>query len=261
MGQNKEFNDTDLLDLISGIAKMFEIYSIIIHPNFKPFSTVINITPAEYKFVINKKRKETEREMEKIRNEHRSLLEDVKKVNELREMNLEYLKIENSIEYMENFLFMQTKNICKIMSEQEFINNLGDGIYELTALGNIAANIAEIHPLPFTKIMMNNAYFGDFTPKLLIGLFSCFTDVKIPYDQRISIPTIDNQPLKRSINEIIEQYKLYESMEHGLDLRTGINYENALIFDKYSVSNSKVKMPIPINLNKNGSPKTPNSTS
>ena len=52
-GCNKEFNDEELLQLISGIAKMFEIYSVIIHPNFKPFSTVINITPSEYKFVIN----------------------------------------------------------------------------------------------------------------------------------------------------------------------------------------------------------------
>jgi hypothetical protein len=52
-GCNKEFNDEDLLLLISGIAKMFDIFSVIIHPNFKAFSTVINVSPEEYKYVIN----------------------------------------------------------------------------------------------------------------------------------------------------------------------------------------------------------------
>jgi antiviral helicase SKI2 len=71
-----------------------------------------------YKHVVNKKRKETEREMEKMRSENRTLLEDAKKVNELREMNLEYYKIKGSIEYMEQYVFTQTKNICKIMVEE-----------------------------------------------------------------------------------------------------------------------------------------------
>jgi hypothetical protein len=52
-GCNKEFNDDDLVQLVSGIAKMFNINQVIIHPNFKPFSVFINITPEEYKFVID----------------------------------------------------------------------------------------------------------------------------------------------------------------------------------------------------------------
>jgi len=52
-GCNKEFNDDSLIQLISGIGKMFDISKAIIHPNFKPFSSFINISPAEYKFVIN----------------------------------------------------------------------------------------------------------------------------------------------------------------------------------------------------------------
>jgi len=52
-GSNKEFDDVDLIYLISGLSKMFQIYEVIIHPNFKPFSTTINIKPVEYKNVIN----------------------------------------------------------------------------------------------------------------------------------------------------------------------------------------------------------------
>uniref|UniRef100_A0A6C0LAP1 Helicase ATP-binding domain-containing protein n=1 Tax=viral metagenome TaxID=1070528 RepID=A0A6C0LAP1_9ZZZZ len=189
-----------------------------------------------YKHVVNKKRKETEREMEKMRNENRTLLEDVKKVNELRDMDMEYHKIKESIEYMEQYLFSQTKNICKILVDDGFINHLGDEIYDLTALGNIAANIAEVHPLPISKKMCDSAYFADFGPKQLVGLFSCFTDVKIPSDQRYSIPITEDKQLKQMIHDMVGFYKNYESIENGLDLRTGIKYESALIFDMVDYS-------------------------
>jgi hypothetical protein len=52
-GCNKEFDDNDLLYLIGGLSKSFQIYSTIIHPNFKPFSTFINIKPSDYKLVID----------------------------------------------------------------------------------------------------------------------------------------------------------------------------------------------------------------
>jgi len=52
-GCNKEFNDKNLIELICGLSKLFDIYKVIIHPNFKPFSTIINVKPSEYKYVIN----------------------------------------------------------------------------------------------------------------------------------------------------------------------------------------------------------------
>jgi superfamily II RNA helicase len=190
------------------------------------------------KQAVNKKRKEIEREMDNSRNEYRTLLEDVKKVKELWDMDTEYHKLKDSIEYMEQYVYTQTQNICKIMSEEGVINDLGDSIYELTAQGKIAANIAEVHPLPISKKMCDNAYFADFTPKQLVGLFSCFTDVKIPSDQKYSIPITEDKLLKQTINDLIGMYKNYESKEFEVDLHTGINYENALVFDMVDYSMS-----------------------
>jgi len=190
------------------------------------------------KQAVNKKRKEVDRELEKMRSEYRTLLDDVKKVNELWEMDTEYHKLKDSVEYMEQYVFTQTQSICSIMAEDGVVKSLGDGIYELTAQGKIASNIAEIHPLPISRKMCDNAYFADFTPKQLVGLFSCFTDVKIPSDQKYSIPITEDKLLKQTINYLIGMYKNYESKEYELDLRTGINYENALIFDMVDYSMS-----------------------
>lgn len=52
-GNNKEISDKDLIDIVSGFSKMFEIYNVIIHPNFKPFSSFINVNPSDYKKVID----------------------------------------------------------------------------------------------------------------------------------------------------------------------------------------------------------------
>jgi superfamily II RNA helicase len=187
------------------------------------------------KVAVNKKRKDIEREMDKIRNEYRTLADDVQKVKELALMDSEYNKHKDSIEYMEQFIKSQTDAVCQIMVEHGHLNTMGEE-YELTMLGVIASNIAEIHPLPISKIMSENGYFSDFTSKQLVGLFSCFTDVKIPSDQRSSIPLIDDYLLKKTIQDLVGLYRSYEDKENLLDIRSGIKYESAMIFDMIQYS-------------------------
>jgi hypothetical protein len=185
---------------------------------------------------VNKKRKDIEREMDKIRNEYRTLLDDVQKVRDLIVMDIEYNKQKETIGYMEQFIKSQTDAICNIMVEHGFLNSMGEE-YEFTKMGMVASNIAEVHPLPISKIMFENAYFADFTSKQLVGLFSCFTDVKIPSDQRASVPLIDNHLLKKTIQDLAALYGSYESRENEFDVRTGIRYESAMIYDmiQYSI--------------------------
>jgi hypothetical protein len=187
------------------------------------------------KTAVNKKRKDIEREMDKIRNEYRTFAEDVQKVRELTAMDYEYNKQKESIGYMEEFIKSQTDRVSQIMVEHGFLNSMGQE-YEFTKIGIVASNIAEIHPLPISQIMCGNGYFADFTPIQLVGLFSCFTDVKIPSDQRASIPLTDDYLLKKTIQDLAALYGSYEAKENLLDVRTGIRYENAMIFDMIQYS-------------------------
>jgi len=184
---------------------------------------------------VNKKRKDIEREMDKIRNEYWTFSEDIQKVKELIVLDTEYNKQKDSINYMEEFIKSQTDAVSLIMVENGFLNSIGEE-YEFTKLGIIASNIAEIHPLPISQIMSDNGYFADFTPKQLVGLLSCFTDVKIPSDQRASIPLTEDRLLKLTIQELKVIYGSYESRENVLDVRTGIRYESAIIYDMIEYS-------------------------
>jgi hypothetical protein len=84
--------------------------------------------------------------------------------------------------------------------------------------------------------MSENGYFSDFGSKQLVGLFSCFTDVKIPSDQRSSIPLIDDYLLKKTIQDLVALYGSYEAKEGLFDVRAGIKYDNAMIFDMIQYS-------------------------
>jgi len=188
-----------------------------------------------FKMTVNKKKKEAEREMDDIKNEYRSLMEDVQKIRELALLDKDYTKQLNSIEYMEQFIREQTDNVCKIMVEEGICSRV-DQNYELSLTGIIACNIAEVHPIPLTKLISENSHFVDFSPKQLVGLFSCFTDIKIPSDQRSSIPRSDDIGLNRLISSLSSYYKNLESKELDIGVRTGIRYENALIYDMIDYS-------------------------
>jgi len=196
------------------------------------------ILEEKVKTAVNKKRKEIERELDGIRNEFKTVLIDVQKVKELRELENDYDKQKDTISYMESFILQQTENICKIMIDEGFIERINDveNTYQLTSLGRLASNIAEVHPLPISLLMNATSYFAYFTPVQLIGLFSCFTDIKIPSDQRSSVPVTDDRQLKQIITDLVNIYRNLEDKECDSDVRTGIHYDNALIFDMIGFS-------------------------
>lgn len=108
-----------------------------------------------------------------------------------------------------------------------------DGCYYLTDLGRIAASIAEVHSLVMAQFIVSTNYFKEFDERQIIGIFSCFTDIKIADDQRLyRAPDILSQP----INELVKFLREYEDCETEQDTRTGINYDNIINYDMVELS-------------------------
>jgi superfamily II RNA helicase len=102
-------------------------------------------------------------------------------------------------------------------------------------LGKLAANIAEINGVVFAEMMVKTNYFETFSVKQLIGLFSCFTDVKVAEDQRFSIPRSSDAFLQSNVSSLRDLYKKYEDIEFAYNIFTGVDYENALIYDMLDI--------------------------
>ena len=186
---------------------------------------------SKLKTSVNKKRKDIEKEIRRIKDEYKYVLKDIEYVQDLNTLYAQYQQDNETYKYMQGYIDDQTQKVCEVMVDDGFITIGEDGLYEMTQSGKIASNIAEIHPLILSNLFVKWEYFKNFSPKQLVGLFSCFTNVKVQDDVKMSIPAIDDSFLKCRINDVKTIYANYDDREASFDIRTGINYVDALIFD------------------------------
>jgi superfamily II RNA helicase len=185
---------------------------------------------------VNKKKREIEKEMQRIMEEYCNIVKEMKTVIEYDELQKQLINEREHKLYLETYISEQIRRICYILTNHGYvtqidIENSPEPDYELTHLGKVAASIAEIHPLIFSKMLLATDYFQNFTSKQLIGLFSCFTDVKVDNDQRLSVPKSNDVLLETTIRDMDKQYQYMQNMEITSEIHTGIIYEGALMFD------------------------------
>ena len=178
----------------------------------------------------NKKRKAAEKNINNLNSEYKYIKDDVKRVTEYNAMKTELVDNTNSLNYTTNYITNQTELICNTLQEYGYIHKDNDE-YTLTQLGTIASNIAEIHPLIVSQLLNKWDYFKDFTTVQLIGLFSCFTDVKVHSDCKSSIPVTDDVFLLNRIKEVNNMYNSFAEIETDKQMITGIQYDDSLQFD------------------------------
>ena len=182
--------------------------------------------------VANKKRKEADREMNGIVDEYRNCIMDSDQIRRLNKKRCELEDLLGYIAHLETYIPRNTKTICDILLERKFIEQSNESDYIFTNLGRIASGIAEMHPL-VTADCMNS--WIELTPKQIVGLLSCFTDVKIEQDSRASVPITNDAKLKRCINEIVDAFRIYEDLERIRKTDPAYNYDNPIIYDMTEV--------------------------
>ncbi|GAG34316.1 unnamed protein product, partial [marine sediment metagenome] len=94
----------------------------------------------------------------------------------------------------------------------------------LTTKGLIATTIQEVHPLAFSDILEKTNYFHDLSPSDIVGVFSCFTNISVMQDMRVSIPPKDNDLVYEVIKQLNELFNHYEDLEYSIELDTGSDY-------------------------------------
>ena len=176
---------------------------------------------------VNKKRKEIQRIMEEIVIDYKTCPNDSKEVIKLQQLKIEYDREVKYLESTETYINDNIDSICNILQDKGFITSC-ENIYQFTDIGKIASCISEIHPLIIGSIIHK---LEQYTSVELVGLLSCFTDIKVDSDLKSSVPNTQNENLKQTMNEISGLFSLYENLEIGYGLNTGFDYENCMMFD------------------------------
>jgi len=221
--------------------------------------------------VANKRKKELERELTGLVDAHRTCIIDSEQVVVVKRLTTDISECDSKIKYLETFSQVHVKIICDILEGQGFIYRYREpttepsldkesmpsldkesmpsldkesmpsldkesmpsldsesGSYIFTNKGRVASGIAEIHPLVVADCI---EHWFDLSPRQLVGLLSCFTDVKIGDDSRLSIPKTPDQILKKHIVEIEGTFNKYEDIERAQRTDPAYNYSDPLIFD------------------------------
>jgi hypothetical protein len=167
--------------------------------------------------VANKRRKELEREQRNLTEEYRWMQADADMMRKNNKVYAEIASVERGIANMDNYIEGSVANICDVLRQRGFMN--GDG---LTVNGLIASGLAEVHPLIAADRIDS---WSLLTAKQLVGVLSCFTDVKIEADSRIGVPTSSDALVKREMDALVESVRIYEQLDKNTD------YSDLLIFD------------------------------
>lgn len=185
--------------------------------------------------LVNKKKKEKQREIEILETEYGTIGRDAKTVKEYDALMEERSKETEQLVFLETYIETQVEKVKKVLQENQYVDLL-DG--ELSIMGRIASKMSEVHPLVWSESIVKKwNYFADFSVKQIVGILSCITDIKIPEEYRrygyggASFLQEKDPFLQDRIVEIQEEYTKYEKIEEARDLRTGISYIDVLSLD------------------------------
>ena len=180
--------------------------------------------------LVNKKRKEAERNIQQILDDYRTCVSDVVVYNSIEEIQQKMDGFDRQIENVELFVQRQLGEILKICQDRGFIE-IAKKEYNFTAMGHFASHIAEIHPLATAEIMFKYDFFELFTPKQLVIFLSCFTDIRVKSDIVKHTPTITDNLVKQCVLDMNSVLVEYDNMEGEQGVNTGFRYNNAVIYD------------------------------
>ena len=173
--------------------------------------------------VINKKKKEIEKQIENIDNNYKIINYELdfvtnynNKINELESLNEDY-------NHINNYFKTNIDKIVNILKEKEFIY-FYDNIYQLSKKGFISCMIKEIPSVIFANYIENNLLIN-FTALELVGILSCYTNIIIPDGIKSLIPYSKNTKIENFIRIIDKDIDNLIQLESKKIVNTGIDYK------------------------------------
>ena len=182
-------------------------------------------------FYKNKQRKQTERDICDLEDTYKWIKQDSERIKEYVTMYNQLRADKNQLEYLENSIDTQIRHTCEILKECGFITQ-ENGL--TSSLGQIAANIHEIHPLITGELLIKTHFFKEYSFSQIASILSIFTKVNVSEEERIiKIPNIGTNEISvlLDINEFITKY---QEKEEYSGLNTGIDYESMIQYDIYN---------------------------
>ena len=177
----------------------------------------------------NKERKKSARGIARIEDANRFIKDDYKLYLEILEYKSDIKKQELFKSNAESFLNTSIERTVNLLTHYDFV----DMEKNITHLGKIASQFQEIHPLVLSTIMCETNYFEDFTPKELVGIFSCFTSIRVENSIKTLIPDTYSPRVNKLSVKLDNLMNEYADLEQQYNIYSGSNYERNFDIQEY----------------------------
>jgi superfamily II RNA helicase len=178
----------------------------------------------------NKQRKQLEKEQNRILDENPNCKNDAKFYEEFDKLNNEIQQAKEQLYFLENFVQDKLESLCEVLIQEEFITKKEDN-YMFCEKGEISSNIAEIHPLIISKLLLHNEWFSSMNVNEIAATLSLFTDVNVDKEEKTTFPQSDNKQILNSMVYLQEQFEYFDTIEQNSHIHSGLEYDDVLCFD------------------------------
>ena len=204
----------------------------------------------------NKKRKEMEKEIQKIKDDNKYVDQDITTIQKFCEKVSELTQLKNQYDGLNNYIKNDVENVLYWLREEYFLVTLTNktkvsevtvpmivsevsllsevtitsvisetSVEEecLTLKGKIASSIREVHCLIFAELIESKR-LQQFDVYDLVALFSCFTNVSVHEDLMEYTLNSHDSAIKKFIKDVANMYEERKELEIQERIDTGIDY-------------------------------------
>lgn len=161
-------------------------------------------------------RKKYIRQINDIKESNKFLLKDIEVINEYNKKLKEIEQLEDEKNNINNYFISNVNYIFLFLKKENFV----DSTNNLTEIGRIGSLLKETNCLVFSKLIINNK-LDDLSPIQLVGLFSCFTEIRVSEEIKEISPNSKDEKLNEIIKIISDEYEYYENKEFYI---TGVKH-------------------------------------
>ena len=174
----------------------------------------------EVKNSINKKRREYEKEIQLLQDEYKMIENDVKIITSYNDKKKEIKDIEELLLINDGYLNTNIKKMLNLMIS----NGILIDEFTLSVIGKISSQLKEVPCLVIGKMIGNNN-FSQYSAKQLTCIFSCLSVI----GKESECGCGENEKkteygINDIINEIKNEYMVYEDFEINNYIDTGVEY-------------------------------------
>jgi superfamily II RNA helicase len=178
---------------------------------------------------VNKKRKDMEKEIQKIKDNYQTVEQDIIVFNKynLKQNELNELQIRQ--ENIDNYINDDVNKVLNLLEDDGFIQYSNETEESeatkliITLKGKMASQLREVQCLVFARLLEDKS-IDHLSSKQLVSLFSCFTNISVEESVQDFTPYTDDIVVKDVIGNVAKLYNEYEDIETSMGVKTGSDY-------------------------------------